>query len=221
MKKEILVTRKVFEALSWWKNPQNLRLGLDLSVKIPSHVVTTDASGYGWGAVKDKVHHLQGLWDQNQRKWYINALKLKAVELGLWKFRFQLRNRLVLVRSDNVTTFSYINKMGGHKVSSSMSSVLEDDEMVEALLHKDKSSLYSRIRGCTSRPSVSQISESLSTITESGLLDRSERMGIEQGSITGCSSHSRSAPDRPLCNRIQQVCLAPFIPAKQLINRLQ
>ena len=77
------------------------------------YVLTTDASGNGWGAVLDNSHSVQGLWSQSQRLWHINALQLKAVELALWEFHLLLQGQVVLVCSDNATTCAYINKMGG------------------------------------------------------------------------------------------------------------
>ena len=49
----------------------------------------------------------------NQKDLHINILELKAVFLALKHFQKQLRQKIVLVSSDNSTVVSYINKEGG------------------------------------------------------------------------------------------------------------
>ena len=104
-----MVTIPVWKALQWWIDPLNLQSGLPLSPPTHSHVLTTDASESGWGAVLDDSHPVQGIWTQDQQNWHINALELKAVELALWEFRQTLQGQVVLVRSDNATACAYIN----------------------------------------------------------------------------------------------------------------
>ena len=61
-------------------------------VRNPSIILTTDDSHKGWGAI------------------YINILEMHAVKLGLKALLDQ--HRMI---SDNMTTVSYINAMGGCK----------------------------------------------------------------------------------------------------------
>ena len=56
---------------------------------------------------------ISGVWQQSERNLHINSLELKAVFLALKHFQGQLRQKIVLVSSDNSTVVSYINKEGG------------------------------------------------------------------------------------------------------------
>ena len=75
-------------------------------------ILTTDASK-GWGAVT-KDNTTGGHWTV-ERELKINALELKAAQIGLkslCKSKFDVHIRL---RIDNVTAVTYINNMGGTK----------------------------------------------------------------------------------------------------------
>ena len=97
----------------WWTKEEHLSQGLPLSPPPHTHVITTDASGDGWGGVLADLWTFNGVWNNMQRTWHINRLEFQAVELTLHKFVSQLRNSTVLVRSDNMTTCAYINCQGG------------------------------------------------------------------------------------------------------------
>lgn len=72
----------------------------------------TDASRSGWGAVsnQDKV---SGIWTLEEQKCHINQLELKAALFGLKCLACHLENCEILIRIDNTTAISYINRMGG------------------------------------------------------------------------------------------------------------
>lgn len=72
----------------------------------------TDASQKAWGAycVDGKTH---GLWSAQEKSLHINVLELKAVYYGLLCFAKNLKNCDILLRVDNTTAISYINRMGG------------------------------------------------------------------------------------------------------------
>lgn len=72
----------------------------------------TDASKTGWGAVCG-LQHARGLWLQPEFSRHINFLELKAALLGLKCFTKNIRSRSILLRVDNTTALSYINRMGG------------------------------------------------------------------------------------------------------------
>ena len=113
--KKVIVPFHLQEFLSWWSNPDNLRSGIPLSPPDFVHVITTDASGDGWGGVLDGVHTVSGCWKPHQKVWHINRLEMLAVFLTLKHFCHTLTNKVVLVRTDNSTTCHYINKLGGTK----------------------------------------------------------------------------------------------------------
>ena len=94
-------------------NIRNLDRSLPLSTKPHTHVITTDASGSGWGGVLDDTLMVQGLWDHHQLSWHLNRLEMQAVILTLAHFVKELSGTVILVRSDNTTVCSYLNKVGG------------------------------------------------------------------------------------------------------------
>ena len=78
----------------------------------PSVIIQTDASNTGWGAVMDKVS-IGGPWLKSEEMYHINALELLAVTHAVKSFLKDKNNLQVLIQTDNITTMTYINKMGG------------------------------------------------------------------------------------------------------------
>ncbi|KAI2657596.1 Transposon Ty3-G Gag-Pol polyprotein [Labeo rohita] len=74
--------------------------------------LAADASLTGWGAVMSG-HTARGLWRGHQLTWHINCLEMLAVFQALKHFLPDLRDRHVLVRTDNTAVVSYINHQGG------------------------------------------------------------------------------------------------------------
>ncbi|XP_050311933.1 uncharacterized protein LOC126747391 [Anthonomus grandis grandis] len=78
--------------------------------------ITADASDIGWGAhINGRL--ISGIWDINQRFWHINKKELYAV---LRTFQLELhilKNKRVLVQSDNKTVVAYIRNQGGTRAS--------------------------------------------------------------------------------------------------------
>ncbi|KAL0161520.1 hypothetical protein M9458_045245, partial [Cirrhinus mrigala] len=75
-------------------------------------VVTTDASNKGWGALCDG-NPAFGLWSKAGKGFHINCLEMLAVCHALRSFLPDLKGHHVLIRSDNMTVVSYINRQGG------------------------------------------------------------------------------------------------------------
>ena len=66
------------------------------------------------GATLNAVHMAQGSWDQETSENYsINWLELKTVHLGLVHFLDLLKNKSVMIRSDNLATVYNLTKQGG------------------------------------------------------------------------------------------------------------
>lgn len=78
-----------------------------------SLTIFTDASTTGWGAVSDAGADIHGFWNKEQITHHINYLELLAIKLGLQSLAADLRGCRILLRVDNTTAISYINKMGG------------------------------------------------------------------------------------------------------------
>ena len=96
---------------SWWeahimsgiKTISNLEFAME---------IYSDASLTGWGAVC-KPQKCNGFWDSVEQQQHINFLELKAAYFGLRCLAKDLRNCSILLRTDNTTAISYINRMGG------------------------------------------------------------------------------------------------------------
>jgi len=80
----------------------------------PDITITTDASNLGWGAVCNRTK-TGGPWVKDEADFHINYLEMKAVLLGLKSLCNNTTGKHIRVQSDNTTTVSYINEMGGIK----------------------------------------------------------------------------------------------------------
>ena len=96
--------------IRWWV--KNVGQGKQISHGTPVLELKTDASLDGWGAF---LAHSRtgGRWNQLEREQVINVLECKAILYGLQSFRKDVRNKHILVKSDNTTAVAYINHMGG------------------------------------------------------------------------------------------------------------
>ena len=99
--------------LLWWINniTQSQRL---LLTSNPDLILTTDASLLGWGAVLNGMK-TGGHWSAEEQGFHINYLEMKAVLLGLKSLCPNAHDTHICVQSDNTTTVTYINAMGGIK----------------------------------------------------------------------------------------------------------
>jgi len=76
----------------------------------------SDASKLGWALVDEySMRTATGEWSSEEKGFDINVLETKAVYLGLKCFAQDIKGIHVRLRSDNITTVAYINKMGGTK----------------------------------------------------------------------------------------------------------
>lgn len=105
------VTDNLRDDLHWWKN--NILIAVN-SIRNQNYDIEiyTDASTTGWGAACDK-EKTGGLWTTTESTNHINYLELLAAYFGLKSFAGQYRNCNILLRVDNTTAISYINRMGG------------------------------------------------------------------------------------------------------------
>ena len=72
----------------------------------------TDASNNGWGAVMG-TEKTGGRWTEAESNNHINCLELMAVLFRLKAFCSTMKSIHIRIYSDNTTTVSYINSMGG------------------------------------------------------------------------------------------------------------
>jgi hypothetical protein len=108
---KVKLPREILPDLFWWTNNiyvTSCHLGI---TKFDAEIFT-DASRSGWGAVCDGVC-ANGAWKEQELAFHINYLELLAVFLGLKCFARNKSNCALLLRIDNTTAISYINRMGG------------------------------------------------------------------------------------------------------------
>lgn len=105
------ITKSCKEDMKWWQN--NLEKAF-FRLDQPDFDLTifTDASRSGWGAWMGE-QHVFGFWDSEETEHHINFLELLAIKLALDQLVGEAKNQKILLRVDNTTAISYINKMGG------------------------------------------------------------------------------------------------------------
>lgn len=77
--------------------------------------IFSDASLTGW-EISCKNEKSHGHWNVTDRKNHINYLELLSTFFGLKCFTSDLRNCEILLRIDDTTAISYINRMGGIQI---------------------------------------------------------------------------------------------------------
>ncbi len=107
----IRVSRSCFRALLKWRDPTFLQSGVRMGAIHRRHIITTDASMTGWGAVFEG-RPARGEWTGELLSWHINCLELRAVFLALIHFLPVLWKHHVIVRTDNMVVVSHINRQG-------------------------------------------------------------------------------------------------------------
>lgn len=97
--------------LTWWR--ENIPQARNRIKKfIFTRTITSDASRSGWGAVCND-NKTGGFWSEEESKLHINILELKAAFFAIKCYAVDLADCEILLRIDNTTAISYINKMGG------------------------------------------------------------------------------------------------------------
>lgn len=74
--------------------------------------IFSDASKKGWGAACGE-DTASGQWSSDEASMHINYLELMAAFFGLKVFAKDQNNCQILLRIDNTTAISYVNRMGG------------------------------------------------------------------------------------------------------------
>lgn len=97
----------------WWI--KSIETAVNYIRKDEYHLeIFSDASKTGWG-ISCGNETASGLWGKEEASMHINYLELLAAYFGLKIFAKNIINRQILLRIDNVTAISYINRMGGIK----------------------------------------------------------------------------------------------------------
>lgn len=113
----------VVEEMQWWHDEMHQWSGKAIISARCQMVVTTDASGLGWGGwwrpfghsgkLKDEA---RGFWLPTEEGMSSNARELSGVKLTIQAGLEHFRNRVVLVETDNKVTQAYINHLGGRSI---------------------------------------------------------------------------------------------------------
>ncbi|CAK1578823.1 unnamed protein product [Parnassius mnemosyne] len=102
-RKKFPTPRKAFQQCQWWI--QNLEEKDTLFRSSETIFITSDASDKGWGAqINEK--HISGIWDICQSRWHINKKELFAVILAIRSEKDSIKNKRVVIQSDNRTVIA-------------------------------------------------------------------------------------------------------------------
>lgn len=109
--KYMTIPPSILPDLAWWS-----RVISNSVNKIKQNeyclVIYSDASTTGWGAACEEKR-ASGMWSDSERSRHINYLEILAAFFGLKIFAKSCYNCQILLRIDNTTAISYINRMGG------------------------------------------------------------------------------------------------------------
>jgi len=111
---DVRLTHQCLRDLQWWATlTKHAGLGRSLWPPDPKHVLHTDASLSGWGAVLDGALPARGFHSPVRRGAHINELELVTVRMALESFRQFLteRDTWLLIKSDSTVTVGVMNSL--------------------------------------------------------------------------------------------------------------
>lgn len=107
----IIISKEVKQDLLWWK--RNIVTGYSRIKQYNFELeIFSDASGTGWGAFCNG-QSARGQWSDEELSFHINYRELLAAFFALKCFAQDLTNCEILLRIDNTTAISYVNRLGG------------------------------------------------------------------------------------------------------------
>lgn len=106
-------SKEILPDLDWWLKNISIAKNSIGSLNYDLEIFT-DASLTGWGAYCNQ-NRVNGNWKECEKSFHINYLELMAIFLSLKCFAKDLYDCAILLRVDNTTAISYINRMGGIK----------------------------------------------------------------------------------------------------------
>lgn len=108
---KVRFTNEILPDLVWWSTHINTTYNPIGNTNFDLEIFT-DASMTGWGAFSNNSR-ASGTWQECEVIFHINYLELLAVFFGLKCFAREKSNCNILLRVDNTTAISYVNRMGG------------------------------------------------------------------------------------------------------------
>jgi hypothetical protein len=115
--KPVTLPATCLEEIKLWINKLTQWNGRSFLPQTPKEALYVDASDTGWGC-SWKTQTAHGYWSKVEAQQSINWRELQAAFLAIKTFH--LRNTNLLIRTDNTTSLSYINKQGGTRSVSLM-----------------------------------------------------------------------------------------------------
>jgi len=113
----ISLSPAALDNLRWWRDHLADWNGKTLLPLPIDRTLTTDASEFGWGGHLDGTLLARGSFARVLRQSSSNKRELTAVLYSLHSFASHLRERSVLLLSDNATVVAHINNFGGRAAS--------------------------------------------------------------------------------------------------------
>lgn len=108
---KIYIKECMVEDLTWWKH--NASIGSNpIKTQNFSLEIFSDSSLSGWGCYCNGVS-ASGFWNEQEERNHINYLELLAAFFALKCFASDSSQCEILLRLDNTTAISYINRAGG------------------------------------------------------------------------------------------------------------
>lgn len=111
----IIIPSSLKDDINWWLDHID-KSYFPLTVNEYKLEIFSDASTSGWGAYCNE-QSCYGYWKDDERCLHINELELKSAFLALKCFAKNLFDCKILLRIDNVTAISCINRMGSVQYS--------------------------------------------------------------------------------------------------------
>ena len=100
------------EELQCWKEHLSQWNGRVLVTEKPSVVIETNTSKKGWGATSQGVRTGRP-WSRSESNMHINCLEALAAFLAIKCFARDRRSVTILLRMDDMSAVTYVNKLGG------------------------------------------------------------------------------------------------------------
>jgi hypothetical protein len=87
--------------------------GRSFNLQESTIILEGDASSLGFGCVLNEEQFIQGTWDLMQSEDHINVKELKTLLLGIEKWKDQLSQKEITIKTDNQVAYYYLKKAGG------------------------------------------------------------------------------------------------------------
>ena len=102
------------QAITWWTNKSNVMDGVPWTYPDPQVTLYSDSSTQGWGGTMEN-QKVSGKWTPDFAQQHINVKELQAAWETMQHFLPHIKNKSVMIATDNTSTVCYLNKLGGTK----------------------------------------------------------------------------------------------------------